>query len=149
MVKYFSTNNIKLGFVNSRHNFVHWFIVVLIQSLSFLIAGYFSFHFFAIGFLLAGKTIKPYLPSDWFEAITYLSNQLPFFPLIKKLVFDQFRQWFQSAPVWWTMVVGLPLILLGISVFFSNFFTLYYSIFSPKYNRTHCPFCKQPMEIKT
>ena len=76
------------------------------------------------------------------------SNQLPYFQSIQHFVLSQLNHWYQSVQNWRGIVIGLPLIVLGVCILLINFFNLYYSIFSSKYNRTHCPFCKKPMEIK-
>jgi len=102
----------------------------------------------ATGFLLSASTIQPYLPSVWFEKITFYSAQLPFLKPTNQFVISQLNHWYKDAPVWWTMVVGIPLILIGGSIFLINCFNLYYSIFSSTYNRTHCPFCKEPIKAK-
>jgi len=103
----------------------------------------------AIGFFLSSETIKPYFPAAWFNKAVFYSIQLPYLQLIKIYFLKQLGHWYRDALVWWTMVVGIPLTLMGISVFFSNLFSLYYSIISSLYSRTHCPFCKEPIKAKT
>lgn len=48
----------------------------------------------------------------------------------------------QKAPTWRLMVIGLPLGMMGISLFLIVLFNFLHALFSPHYNRTHCPFCK-------
>lgn len=148
-MKYFSTNSIKLVLTDSRHNFFHWLTVVLIRTVYFLILASLGLYIITIGFSLSKETLQPYFPPDWFEVITFCSAQLPYFPLIQQSMFAKLNHWYRDARVWWTMVVGIPLIMLGFSLFFSVFFSFYYAIFSSIYNRTHCPFCKKPIKVKT
>jgi len=147
-MKPFSFDHMELVFVDSRHNLFHWLIVVLIRIIISLIFIPLSFYLTAIGFSFSAETVQSFLPAVWFEKISYYSTLLPYFPSIKQFIFDQLNQWYQKAPVWWTMAVGMPLILMGISLFLINFFNLYYSIFSRTYNRTHCPLCKEPIKAK-
>ena len=144
----FSLNHIELVFVDSQHNLFHYLIVILTRITLSLFFIPLSFYLTMIGFLLSAETIQPYLPTVWFETITLFSNLLPHFPLIKKFIFTQLNHWYRDALVWWTMVVGLPLMALGISIFFATFFNLYYSIFSHHYNRIHCPFCKRSIKAR-
>lgn len=147
-MKLISGNHLKFFFVDSRHNLFHWLIVVLIRIIISLIFIPLSIYLTAIGFLLSAETIGSYLPAAWLEKVNFYSTQLPYFALIKQALFDQLGRWYTDAPVWWTMVVGIPLMVMGICVFFINFFNLYYTVFSPTYNRTHCPFCKEPIKTK-
>lgn len=148
-MRFISGNHLKFFLVNTRHNLFHWLVVVLIRLFYSLILVPLSVYFVAIGFLLSENTTQSALPEIWFEKITFYSSQLPYFQQIERYLIAQLGHWYKDAPVWWTIVVGIPLILIGLSLFFSNFFSLYYSIFSLRYNRTHCPFCKEPIEIKT
>jgi hypothetical protein len=144
----FSLNHLELVLVDSRHNFFHYLTVILIRIVLSLFFVPLSLYSFSLGFMFSAETIEPYLPPAWFEKATLFSNLLPYFPLIKKSIFTQLNHWYQDALVWWAMVVGIPLMALGISIFFATFFNLYYSILNPRYNRTHCPFCKQPIKAK-
>lgn len=135
-------------FLDSRHNLSHWLTVVFIKIIFFLIILPLSLYLVAIGFLLSGTTIRPYLPFLWFAKIAFYSAQLPYLQLSKQFFISQLNHWYKDAPVWWTIVVGIPLILMGISLFLINFFNLYYSIFGSLYNRTHCPFCQEPIKAK-
>lgn len=102
----------------------------------------------ALGFFLSVEIIQPYSPPVWIEKATFYSNQLPYFTTIKQLILSRVGHWYQEALVWRGMVIGIPLILLGASIFLINLFNLYYSIFSSFYNRTHCPLCKEPIKAK-
>lgn len=148
-MKWFSANHMKFAYVDSRHNLFHRLTVILIRIVYSLIFIPLSFYLAAMGFSLSAKTIQPYLPPVWFEKVTLYSARLPYFRLIRNLFLNQLGHWYRDALVWWTMVVGIPLMLLGISAFFSNLSSLYYSIISSLYNRTHCPFCKEPIKTKT
>lgn len=148
-MKYFSVDHMKFAFVDSRHNAFHWLVVVLIRIISFLILVPLSVYLAAFGFLLSAETIQPYLPPIWFGQVTFYSAQLPHLQQIKPFLFSQLNHWYKDAPTWWTMVVGMPLIVIGICTFLINCFNLYYSIFSSTYNRTHCPFCKEPIKAIT
>jgi len=147
MKKYFPFNSRKFVLVDSRHNIFHWLFVVFLRIVTSAIMIPLSLYFIAIGYLISADTIDPFLPESLIEKANYYSAQLPYFQFIKQFIFSQLGHWYQDAFVWWGMVVGIPLILLGISVFFSNFFSFYYTIFSPRYNRTHCFLCKEPIKI--
>ena len=147
MRKYFSANNIKFTLVDSRHNFFHWLVVVLIRILQALILVPFSAYLAALGLFLSVEVIQPYSPPDWIDKAIFYANKLPYFLMIKYLILSQVGHWYKEVLVWRGMVIGIPLILLGASVFLISLFNLYYSIFSPFYNRTHCPFCKEPIKI--
>lgn len=137
----------KFFIVDSHHNIFHWLIVVFFRIITSAITIPLSLYFMAIGYSISTDTIDPYLPEFLIEKANYYSTQLPFFQLIKQFIFSRLGHWYQNAFVWWGMVVGIPLILLGISVFLINLFSLYYTIFSSRYNRTHCFFCKEPIKI--
>jgi len=139
----------KFPITDSRHNFLHWLIVVLIRIIISLILIPLSFYLFTIGFLLSAKTIQPYSPQIWFEKVSLYTVKLPHFQELKNFLFFKLGLWYQDAPVWWTMVVGLPLIVLGVCLILIVFFNLYYSVFSPTYNQTHCPLCGRPTKIKS
>ena len=147
MKKYFPFNGRKLVVIDSRHNTLHWLLVIFVRLLFSLIFIPLSFYLFAIGYALSADTIEPYLPEAIIEKTHFFSEQLPGFQLIKELIFTQLGPWYLKAFVWWGMVIGIPLMILAISLFFSNLFSLYYTIFSRIYNRTHCPFCKEPIKI--
>jgi len=147
-VKLISGNHLKFYLTDSRHNIFHWLIVVLLRIIYSLIIVPFSTYTIALGFFLSAETIKPYSPPGWLEKAIFYSDQLPFFSLIKHFFISRLTYWYHEALVWWTMVIGLPLILLATTIFLINLFNLYYSIFSPFYNRTHCPFCRHPIRAK-
>jgi len=147
-VKLILGNHIKFYLTDSRHNFFHWLVVVLIRIFHSLILVPFSAYLAAIGIFLSAEVIQPYSPPDWLDKAIIYSNKLPYFLMIKYLILSQVGQWYKEALVWRGMVIGIPLILLGASIFLINFFNLYYSIFSSTYNRTHCSFCKEPIKAK-
>jgi len=135
---------VKFVFVDSRHNIFHWLVVISIRMIFFLILTPLSLYLTIAGFLLSEETIRNFLPPSYLEKINFYLVQVPHFQVVKKAVFSLVGHWYKEAPVWWAMVVGIPLILIGISVFFINFFELYYSIVSLSYQQTHCPFCEPP-----
>lgn len=139
----------KFVFTDSRHNLFHWLTVVLISVFNLLILTPSSAYMGLIGFLLSRETIQPFFSAIWLEKISYYFSLLPYFPTIKFFLFTWLGHWYVDAPTWWTMVIGIPLIILGIDILLINLFNLFYSVFSLKYNRTHCPFCKQPIKFKT
>lgn len=145
----FSLNHMELVLVDSQHNFFHQITVILIRITLSLFFIPLSLYSFSLGFMFSAETIQPYLPAVWFETVSLYSSLLPYFLLIKKFIFTQLDHWYRDAPIWWTMIVGIPLMAMGISIFFATLFNLYYSIISPHYNRTHCPFCKQPIKAKS
>jgi len=142
-----SINHMKLVLVDHRHNFFHYLIVVFSRIISALIVIPSSIYVGAIGFSLSATTFRPYLPFDLFKKILLYSTRLPYFQLIKILLYSQLGRWYKDAPVWWTMTIGIPLIAMAISAFLISLFNLYYSIFSRMYNRTHCPLCKHFIKV--
>ncbi|KPJ70885.1 hypothetical protein AMJ51_00685 [Microgenomates bacterium DG_75] len=147
MKKYYHFDSRRFVVVDSRHNIFHWLITVIIRVIISSIMMTLSVYSAAIGYSLSADTIKPYLPNALTEKVVFYSAQLPYFQLINQFIFSRLDHWYRDAFVWWGIVVGIPLILLGITIFLSNLFSLYYTIFSPSYNRTHCPFCKQPIKV--
>lgn len=123
-------------------------MVVLIQVLSNLILVPFNLYLAGLGLFLSVEIVQPYAPPDWLDQALLYSSKLPYLTTLKYLILSQVGHWYQEVLVWRGMVIGLPLILLAASIFLVSFFNLYYSIFSPHYNRTHCPFCKEPIKIK-
>lgn len=138
----------KFTLADSHHNLFHWLTVVLMRIAFFLIAATISVCLTAVGFLLSKKTLQPAFPPTLYKKITLCLDQLPYLDSIRASMFDQLNHWYRSVPTWWTMVVGIPLMLLGASFFLINLFNLYYALVSSEYNRTHCPFCKQPIKAK-
>ncbi|HUS52135.1 MAG TPA: hypothetical protein VMX77_01565 [Candidatus Bathyarchaeia archaeon] len=147
-MKQFSLNHLEFVTGNLRHNLFHWLVVVFLRLITSSISIFLSFYLASIGFLLSTETIGSFLPPALTEKINLYSNQLPFFPLIKQEFFSFLGSWYQGALTWWAMVVGLPLIVLGLTISLINLFNLFYSITSPFYNRTHCPFCKEPVKAR-
>ena len=49
----------------------------------------------------------------------------------------------QKTPAWRLMVIGLPLGMMGISIFLIVLFNFLQALFNLQYNRTHCPFCSR------
>ena len=147
-MKPFSLNHLELALIDSRHNFFHWATVVSIRLIFALILIPLSLYLTLIGFLLSADTIKPYLPVLWFQKATFYADKLPHALLIKDFIFTKLDYWYQDAPIWWTMVVGIPLMTMGICLCLIEGFNLYHSIFSSLYNRTHCPFCKQAIKAR-
>jgi len=143
------TNHLKFTLVDSHHNLFHWLVVVFTKVISFLILAPLSTYIVALGFFLSSEIIQPYLFPDWFEVITFYSAKLPYFHLIQQFILGQLNHWYQEIQNWRAIVVGIPLIILGVCLFIAQFFNLYYSVFSTKYNRTHCPFCKKPIKLET
>lgn len=141
-------NHIKFYLTDSRHNFFHWLVVVFIRIIHSAIIVPFSAYLMALGLFLSVEVILPYSPPDWIDKALFYANKLPYFLMIKYLILSQIGHWYKEAMVWRGMVIGIPLILLGASSFLINLFNLYYSIFSSFYNRTHCPFCKEPIKAK-
>jgi hypothetical protein len=147
-MKQFSLNHARLAIVNSHHNLFHWLTVVFLTIVHSLIMIPFSLYTMAFGLMFSVETIHPYSPPVWLEKALFYSNQLPYYQVAKKFILTELGHWYTGALVWWAMVVGLPLLALGATLFLINFFNLYYSIFSSFYNRTHCPFCKEPIKFK-
>lgn len=153
-MKLFSLNHAKLVLTDSRHNWFHWFVVVMIRILCSLIAIPLTTYMAAIGFIIFSPQIQPYLSPVLVSKINFLSLQLPYFETVITFTVDQIGhrpqngQPYISPSPWWSFVIGLPLILVGISWFLISFFNLYYSIFNSNYNRTHCPFCQEAFKIK-
>lgn len=141
-------DQIKFYLTDSRHNFFHWLVVVLIRIIYSLILVPFSTYLAALGIFLSAEVIQPYSPPDWLDKAIIYSSKLPCFLMIKYLILSQVGRWYKETLVWRGMVIGIPLILLGASIFLISLFNLYYSIFSSFYNRTHCPFCKEPIKAK-
>lgn len=83
------------------------------------------------------------------EKTSLFSEKLPFFSLISGEVFNLLNHWYQDAPAWWAMVIGLPLMILSFSIFAAALSAVAQSIFSQEYNRSHCPFCQRPVRIKS
>jgi len=133
---------------DSKHNILHWLAVTLSRVIACVFYMPLSAYLGAFGFLLSADTLQPHLPKNWFDIIVFYSAKLPYFSLIKEFIFLELNHWYKGAPVWWTMVVGLPLIVMAVSLFFIVFFNFYYSLFSKKYNHTHCPFCKEPIKVE-
>ena len=146
-MKEYSLNHMKLVLVDTKHNFFHWLVVVISRTIISSIFILLSFYFIALGFLFSAKTIEPFIPIAWTEKINFYSTQLPFFQLIKQSLLSQLGHWYQDAQVWLAMAVGIPLMALGMSVFLISLFNLFHSIVNPLYNRTHCPFCKEPIKV--
>jgi hypothetical protein len=142
-MKYLAVGQLKFPLADSRHNIIHWLIVVLTRLIAALFYLPLSVYLMTIGFFLSGETIKPLSPPEWFTRAEFYARQLPYSLEIKNFIFSQLNHWYQDAPVWWTMVVGLPLLVLGTSLFLIFSFNLYYSVFSKTYNQTHCFFCRK------
>jgi len=54
----------------------------------------------------------------------------------------------KHGSTWWIMVVGLPLIALGVSLLLIVLFNFLQAVFDRFYNQTHCPFCQKSVKIK-
>lgn len=142
-----ANHHMKLIVTDHRHDLAHWLMVVLIRIFFAVVLIPVSFYLIALGFLLSHDVLQPYWPV-LLGVVGYYSVRLPGFLFLKTLLFDRLNHWYRDAPIWWGMVVGLPLILMGLALFLINFTNLILAITRPSYNRTHCPFCKQPIKLQ-
>jgi hypothetical protein len=141
-------SQLKLVFVDSKHNFFHYLVVLFLKITKLIIFLPVSAYLLAFGLAISITTIKPIFSGSILLYAQYYSHQLPYFMTLKNQLFDSLKFFGLEAPVWWTMVVGLPMIIVGLIIFTTNFVNLFNAIFSADYHRTHCPFCKQPIRIK-
>lgn len=148
-MKLTSPNHLKLTLANSHHNLFHYLLTIFTRLLMNLFWWSMSLYLTALGFALATGTISQFLPFVWVEKVNFYSAKLPYFSAIKQSLFTWLGFWYQKAMIWWTIVVGFPLVAIGIGSFLTAFFNLYYSIFDPLYNHGHCPLCKTPLEVKS
>jgi hypothetical protein len=128
---------------HSRHNFGHWLLVVLTRIISLALMGTVGAYLMFIGFKLSEDTVKLWLSTQNQEKLKILISLLPYSQIIQEEMFRRLGDWYLEAQSWWTMVVGIPLLIIGASTWVINAFNLLYSLFSWHYNQTHCPFCQR------
>lgn len=109
--------------MTKKHNFVHWLAVVGIRLIKGGIFTGVGIYLMAVGLELSRTTLESFRLTN----ISYL-------PLSGAS---------GGVMTWWTMVVGIPLMLLGSSLAIISFFNLWYAITSLKYNQAHCPWCNK------
>ena len=123
-----------------KHNVFHWLAVVLIRAIKFVFGVVLGAYFFSFGFLLSRTTVNSFVAEDLLEKIgSYLLTYVPYLPLLKTKTVDLLSLNTGGLATWWTMVVGIPLMLIGLGAFLINFLNFLLSVFSYLYNLTHCP----------
>ncbi len=147
IMKPFSLNHTQIVGNNTNHSFGHHLLTTFLYLLYFLFTATASVYLLVIGWLLTRREISPWLFSTWTEKIINLSSSLPFFNQIESYLLSSLGPSLKLASSWWTIVVGIPLILISFDLFFISLFNLIHSISSPFYNATHCPLCSQPLKI--
>jgi hypothetical protein len=55
---------------------------------------------------------------------------------------------YQQYPMPWSLLVGLPLILVGISAGLFSVYDLIVPLISPQWRRQHCPYCRSIRNVK-
>ena len=143
-----SLNGYKLVFAKGKHNAFHWLVVVLLRSVKFSIFAPIGLCLSLIGYSISRETISGLLPTTIMQNIEFYSLKLPNFLKIKNIVFSLLGDGYQRTPTWWTMVVGLPLVVIGLIIITTVLFDLYYALFVREFHQTHCPLCEVPIKFK-
>ncbi|MFC1711375.1 hypothetical protein ACFLZ1_02185 [Patescibacteria group bacterium] len=136
-------NNIKLNSSNN-HNIFHFTVVLFAKLLNLIVFIPISVYMLILGYIFSKIIFQTYLPLNLFEKINNLSYQLPFVFELEILITKTLGKWFTSAPMWWAVVVGLPLILGSVSIFFIALTDFVYAITNTAFNRIHCFFHRKP-----
>ena len=132
----------KTSFKKNKHNIFHWSLVVLIKIFLFIIQLPLVFYILAFGFVFSQVTLQAFLPNSLIKQITSLVNALPYFTFTNKFILKLLGNWYQNARGWWAMVLGIPLILSGISYLGILLADIYQAVFNPLYNKACCFWCK-------
>lgn len=139
----FALNHMQLVFTNSRHNLLHYLLVVFIRMTHFAFSVPLAVYLFGLGTFFSIGTIKIYLAPERIKVIETYLEQLPFLSELKNYLFTQI----QKSPFWWTLVIAFPLIIFSLLVFFNNLANLLFSLISFDYNSTHCPLCQEAISL--
>jgi hypothetical protein len=138
----------QLVITNGRHNLFHWLTVVIIRAFRLVIFGTLGIYLFSVGYLISYQSIFSLLPPSLLEKLNYYLLSLPYSLRIKEAVFSLIGNSYQKGMTWWTMVIGLPLVISGTIIIITVLFDLYYALLVPHFNHTHCPFCQESLKIK-
>jgi hypothetical protein len=139
-----------MRFVESEehHGVVHYLATIIIRLIKFLIFGPLGVYTTAFGFIFFSFVLKTYLPADFYNPIENFFYRLPYFLQIKDFTLNGLDCWYSNVKGFWAVIVGFPLIIMGINIFIISISTLILVIVNPSYNRSRCPICKNPMQIK-
>ena len=96
-------------------------------------------YFFAFGFSLSKNTLLAFFERSQLDMVDKYFVYIPYFLELKGFTIDRLALNSGGLATWWTMVVGIPLMLLGITALMINFFTFISAMFDYVYNLTHCP----------
>lgn len=121
-----------------RHGKRHWVVVVLIRLVKFVIALVLGAYFFSFGLWLSRSVLVDFIPGEWLNEVCALTAYLPHFSFMKRCTIDLLSL-SGGIGTWWAMVVGIPLMLIGITSLIVNFFSLLLAVIDYVYSLGHCP----------
>ena len=122
-----------------RHGKRHWGAVVLIRLVKFVIALVLGAYFFSFGFSLSKTTLLTFFAKEQLDLVDQYYVYVPSFIWLKSKTVDLLSLGSGGLATWWTMVVGIPLMLMGVTSLLSNFFSFLFAIFDYVYSLGHCP----------
>src|SRR4030042_2735840 len=112
----------------SSHNIFHIILVVLSKLVNLIIACFISSYMIVIGLILAKDVVKNIVSEQWFINLYQYIPSVPYDEEIEEFLFNLIGPWYKTAPIWWAVVVGFPLILSGLSVIIIGLTDFIYSI---------------------
>jgi len=108
-------------------------LVVIMTSL--------ALYWLMIGLKISGQVLQNYLPLDWFDKLNQYFALMPYSEMIQNWVGSRFEGASGGVMTWWTMVVGIPLMLISISMIVANWLNLWLALFDKRYNQANCRWC--------
>jgi hypothetical protein len=125
-----------------RHGKRHWLVVVLYRLAKFIISLVLGAYFFSFGFSLSRSTLVTFFSNEKLDLVASYLKYAPYFMSLKQVTIDRLSLNTAGLGTWWTMVVGIPLMLMGITSLFINLANLLLAIFDYTYSLAHCPWYK-------
>ena len=122
-----------------RHGKRHWVAVVLMRLVKFMIAVVLGAYFFAFGFSLSKMPLLTFFSREQLDLIDGYFIYVPYFSAMKKVTIDLLPLGSEGLATWWVMVVGIPLMLMGVLALVANFFNLVLAVVDYVYSLSHCP----------
>jgi hypothetical protein len=134
--------------IKDGHGLFHYLIVIFLRIAKFVFYGTIGIYSTAIGYILLKNTAENFFSQKVNNSINKFYAQLPYFFQIKDFILIKLGAWYQGAQSFWGVIIGFPLIIVGINLFLISLSTLILVIVNPFYNKTRCPFCKKVVEIR-
>jgi signal transduction histidine kinase len=138
----------RLIFSSKNHNPLHCLVLIVLNAFYLLFFGTLGTYLAIFGWSLSRNILLPVWIFLGLENLDRLFFLVPFYTKIKWFI-TSFGASDYMPLGWIAWIVGMPLMVTGIVVFIIAFTNLLSTLTNSFYCLTHCPFCRDQVQLPT